>query len=372
MNFAIQLSICIAAWTLTLTRLRTIQWKDVRKNNAIALNAWFMMLFFSLTTIFLIKKFSNFFDMHTVNNLDRLIAYCLILAGIYFGTAATVEAVGKSSDKVTIRWLQHLLLLTVAALVTIYAFFISKIPNMDYYLPRSLPEVVFLFIAFSFAATLCAVVVKVYLIYLNQEGSAVMRTRAILIVVSTSSACAYFLVKIATVGGYFWSPLGSQALIDLSSMLLVISALLHFSALLSNKLYLPLVLLGRNIQSWGTYKDLKYLTERLNLLCPEVVLPTTNPSLLTFLLNPEYYLYSAIIAIMDGKTMLDDFLMEGALQGEPALWEGDMLREALRVKRTLQSVDASGSFWTMVSEYRRASQGLIQSRHPNLSLEPVR
>ncbi len=110
---------------------------------------------------------------------------------------------------------------------------------------------------------------------------------------------------------------------------------------------------------------MKYLMRRLLLLCPDTVAPLVNPSFWKFILNPEYYLYRAIIAIMDGKTLLDDLLSEGALSGEPALWEGDMLREVVRVKRALQSINTSGNFWELVREYRRASKSLVQSQDQN-------
>ncbi len=372
MIFVVMVSLCVVAWVITLNRIGAIHWKDVGKDNGIALNVWLMMVFFSITMIFLIKTFCNYFDAHTLNNLDRLISYSSILIGIYFGAAASVGAVGRPIDSRIIRWLRHTLVLIIIILTVIYSLYISKLPNMDYYVPRSLPEVSFMFVTFSFGAALCAFVDKVYLSYLPSENSPVMRVRTILIVVSTFLACSYFLVKIVTVGGYFWPILGSQALIDLSMILLVISALLHFSVLLNNRLYVPFVLISRNLEGWSTFKDLKYLTDRMQLLCPEVVLPITKPSLLTFMLNPEYHLYSAIITIMDGKTMLDDLLLEGAFHGEPALWEGDMLREALRVKRVLQTINQSEDFWKIVSEYRRVSRKLILGQKLNLSQEVAR
>ncbi len=65
-------SLCIAVWILTLDRLQAIHWKDIRKDNGIALYVWLMMLFFSITMIFLIKRFSIYFDTHTLTNLDEL------------------------------------------------------------------------------------------------------------------------------------------------------------------------------------------------------------------------------------------------------------------------------------------------------------
>src|SRR5258706_974521 len=369
MTYVIMVSLCVAVWIMTLDRLQAIHWKDIRKDNGIARYVWLMMVFFSIAMIFLIKWVCNYFDAHTLNNLDRLIAYCSILIGIFFGAAASVEAVGKLSDRKIFFWLKISLFLTIITLVVIYTLYISKLPNMDYFVPQSLPEVWFMFTTFIVGAAMCAFVDKIYLSYLPLEGSPIMRVRTILIIVSTFFACVYFLVKIVTVAGYYWPIFGSQVGINFSMVLLVLSTILHFSALLSNQLYIPLVLISRKFEGWSTFKDLRYLTDRMQQLCPEVVLPLPSPSVLSFMLNPEYHLYNAIIAIMDGKTMLDDLLLEGAFNGEPALWEGDMLREALRVKRALQSINQSEDFWNIVKEYRQVSRKLIIGQNQYLPQE---
>ena len=72
-----------------------------------------------------------------------------------------------------------------------------------------------------------------------------------------------------------------------------------------------------------------------------------------------------MVAIMDGKTMLDDYLLEGAAQ-EPTLWEGELLQEARLMKQTLQSVDATDDFWDMVRSYQDASQALRAQPQPRL------
>ncbi|MBI1792638.1 MAG: hypothetical protein HYR70_00415 [Chloroflexi bacterium] len=357
MNFILQVVICGVAWALTITRFRAIRWQDVWRDHGIALDVWLMMVFFSTTTIFMIKRFSNYFDVHTFNNLDRLIAYCSILTGITFGASASIKAVGTHVDRQTIRWLQYLPITTVAALLAMYVLFVSKIPNMDYLIPRSLPEVAFLFVPFLLGAALCAFVGKVYLGHLSLEKSPVMRARSICIVTGAGLASVYFLVKLATVLGYFWPVLASPALISLSSFLLFSAILVHFSSLLSNKLYIALVLTSRKATSWSSFKDLQRLTRRLQRLCPEVAFTTPAPSLRQFLADPEFYLYQSIVAIMDSKTMLDDFLLEGVSQ-ELMLWEGDLLQEATRMKQALQSIDATEDFWDMVRSYRHASKAL--------------
>ncbi len=128
-------------------------------------------------------------------------------------------------------------------------------------------------------------------------------------------------------------------------------------------MYARVMVISSNIQRWRTFQDLRYLRVGLLRLFPEVVLPVKEPSFWEFMLNPEYHLYRAIITILDGKTMLDDLLSEGALQGELLLWEGDMLQEVDQVKQSLQSISSSDDFWEIVGEYRKAGRNLAQVQH---------
>ncbi len=338
-------------------------------DHGIALRVWLMMVFFSTALLFFITKFNDLFDAYTFNNLDRLITYAAVLTGITSGVTASIDAIGKPSDRRVSHWLWAALLVAIVALIVIYSVYLSKLPNITYYIPRSLPEAVFMFIMFSLSGFLCITLGRVYLAYLPQETSPIMRTRAILIIVSMFIGCGYFLIKILTVGGYFWIPLASQNLINLSLALLVVSAISHFSGLLSNKVYIRFVMASRSIKNWRTFRDLKYLMGRLLLVCPDLKPPIIDPSFWKFLSNPEYYLYRAVIAIMDGKTILDDLLSEGALSGEPALWERDKAREVVRVERVLQSINPSGNFWELVNEYRHASRSLSRGQDRNPAWE---
>ncbi|MBL8080439.1 MAG: hypothetical protein JNM55_20885 [Anaerolineales bacterium] len=370
MNFGIMLALCIAAWITAGHRYRFIHWKDVRKDNGIALNVWLNMLFFAITTLFLVKRFCDYFDAHTLNNLDRLISYSSLLLGLYFAAVASADAVGLSFDQSLLRrLLQPLLIFDLTILIVLYGLFLARIPNINYFTPRSLPEALFMLSAFSLAMIFCLFIGKIYLAYLPSEKSAVMHIRTMWFIVGSFSGSAYFITKIILAAGYFWPVLIFQKLVDISWFFLILTLLTHLSALLNNKLYLPLVVTSRRFQEWSMFKDLNYLVERFRQLCPEVALPSTNPSFLSFYLNSEYHLYRAVIAVMDGKTMLDDVLMEGALQGEPSLWEGDLLREAVRLKRALQAINPSGNFWEIAQEYRFVSKGLLQTMSSELNVE---
>ncbi len=372
MNFTIPLFLCGLAWVLTIVRFKGIHWRNIGVDNRIALNVWLMMLFFSITLTLLVDKSGDFLDAHTFNNLDRLVTYCSILTGISFGVVASIEAVGKPSDRGLIPWFRWGLIFTTITLVTIYVLFISKIPNINYYIPHSLPESLFMLIAYCYGAFLCLSVDRVYISYLPSEKSAVMRTRAILIIISTFFALTYFVVKIITVGGYFLPILGSPALTDLASGLLILSALLHLSALLSNRIYVRIVVLTRNVQSWSSYQDLKYLVRLLRQYCPEIALPTADPSIWRFLLNPEYFLYRSVVSILDGQTMLGDFLSENGRSDSFTHWDEGTRQKALQIKQVLAQANPTGDFRKIVDEYSRVSRHLLPSQNAIIFQEEYR
>ncbi len=363
MNLPIQVPLCILSWVFTLLKLRTFRWRDFRKDNGVALYVWFTTVFFSIGFTFLIKDFGDFFDVHTFNNFSKLITYSSFLTTTFLGTVAFIKAAGKPFHTQMIRWLWLAFLLVAITLVAIYAIFISKIPEIDYYVAQSLPEAIFKFVMFSFSLLLCVVLSRVYLVYLPSEESPLMRARMIVLIMTALSSGAYFFVMtVLDVGGYFSPLMASQWLVDLSTLFFILSALLIFASLISNKIYVQIIVVLRSIHSWNAFQDLRYLMEGVLVLCPAVALPPNNPSFWRFLLNPEYYLYRAIVIVLDGKTMLADFLSSSLTSSELPSWDDDMLREAVRFNQALQATNPTGEFPDIVDAYRRVSQDLFKNQ----------
>jgi hypothetical protein len=367
MNFSSETYLCLVAWAITLIKLRDIHWKNIRKDGGVALHIWLMMFFFSVALTF-IGSFSDYFDALTLNNLSRLVSYSSILITIFFATRETLRSIEKPSHRRTGRWLSLSLVVTIIVLLMLYSLFLWKIPEFTY-TPQSLPEVVFKFIALSFGSLLCVVVFREYLAYYPSEKSAVIRLRALMIILCAFSTLAYSLAKIAQIGGYFWPRLASSTVNNLSLVFLVLASLLYFVAFLNNKLYVRFMVISRNIQSWNCFRYLKYLTGRLLRLCPVVTLSHSYPPFWSFMLNPEYYLYNAIVIILDGKSMLADFLAIKPEPGQPALWDDDLLQEAIQVNQVLQTVNPSDDFWEIVGAYSHAGKQLLQNQRSNFVLD---
>lgn len=361
MNLSSKTLLSLIAWVLTLFKLRGIRWKDVRDGST-SLNIWLMLFFFSITLTFL-GDVGEFVDAHVINNLSNLIAYPLILVTIFLATKESLNAVDRSSYQRTIRWLDISLTSIIVILLVIYTLFLWKVPEFTF-APRSLPEVVFRFIAFFSGGVMCIVVAKAYLMFYSLEKSSILRLRAVMVALCALSTFLFFLVRIAQLAGYFWSLLDSVALNNLSFALLALSSLLYFSAFLNHETYARLVNILSIFKRWRTFQDLMYLKERLLRLCPEVVSPAPNPSFGRFVFNPEYYLYCILIAIMDSRTMLEDLVSEGVLRGVTPLDEGNLLEEVAQIRRALQPVNPSGDFWKVVDEYRYAGKELNRISNP--------
>jgi hypothetical protein len=373
MNSLVEIIICLIAWAVTIAKFRAIHWENALKRDQVVLNIWLTSLFFAITLTFLVEPAANAFDALTFPNLSRLIAYCSVITALYSSTIATFYSVIKPAADRPPRWpgiLRALLVLAVFILIVIYALFISKIPQwVNHHIPQSLPEAAFMSTLFIYAFLLCFILTKANLDYLPFEKSMLMRSRIIAVVVLGTVTGIYLIAKLILVAAYFFPVLGSQILISLSEVLLILSALLWAGALLSNRAYINFDLVIKSIQHWNTFRDIKYLTDRLEYLFEELVLPISKPPVWKFFANPEYYLYSAIILIMDSKTMLADFLYEAEINGDPPLWEGDMYLEAIKVNQVLQSLTPSNDFWEIVAAYRRASKELIASRREQFKAE---
>lgn len=354
---------------MALLRLRQIPWREFRRDHRIACNA-LMLLFYSITLTFLVQWIADFVDEHTFPNLSGMIAYCTILVAIYFGIVGFLGAIETSSSKQVVRWLWLPLVVAIVLVVAIYARSIWRIPEFttaDVSVPQSLSQAAYMFVMVGFAGAMCFILGKEYLTYLPLEKVPVIRLRVIATIICAFTGVAYFLARIALIGGYFWPFIDSQSLLDLSLVLFCFCVLTWIVVLLNHPIYARSVMISSNVQRWGEFRDLKYLTELLMQLCPEVAISAKNPSFWAFLLNPEYHLYCRIVFIMDSKAMLGDFLSKQEIPGEPTLWDGQLLQEALRVNRTLQSIKTSDDFWEIVGAYRCASKNLF--RNPSSSPE---
>jgi hypothetical protein len=363
MSSLIVIPLGIAAWIFTIVRFKAILSNNLRKAGAVELNIGAILLFLSITLTFMVEEFAEFFNARTFPNFSLLISHSSSLITAYFAAVTGLSGIEVPVSKRAILWIRILLFVVLSTLLFIYVLFVSKMPTSLFFTPRNPAEVTFKLITCSFGIVLSFIIAITHMVYLPSKNFSLMRFRGIVFIATAFSTALYLVVRSLIFASYFWAFLISPILVTLSYVFLVCSLLLSFLAFLSSKIYARFVIVSRSFESWHAFQDLKYLVEQLLLLCPVVALPTNNPPVWKFLSNPEYYLYRAIVIILDGRTMLADFLSESIITGEPPLWEDDMLREAVRVNQALQSITPSDEFLEIVDAYRRVSRDLFKNQN---------
>lgn len=364
MSSFVTVPLCILSWILTFVKLKARVKGGVQKSRSTALDVWKVLLFFSITLTFLVVEFASFFNKYTLPNLSLLIYNAAFLISEYFGTTTLISGINIPPNHQIIRWVRLLLVVALILLTMIYTLFISKMPAVLYFTPKSLPEVVFRLIVYFFSMLLAAITAITQLIYLPSKEFGVIRLRAILIILCMFSVGVSLLIRVITFSSYIWPFLMSPVLTPLFYIFLITTIPLFFFLFSSNQLYTQFILITRSLESWRTFQDLDRLVLHLDPICLPMSMPAEHPNFLKFVLNSEYYLYRAVIIILDGKIMLADFMAQVS-QASPEMTSAavdehdELLDEALRIHTALQAVDTPKDFNDIVDVYRRVSHDLF-------------
>ena len=363
MNLVIEISLCILAWLVTLIRLPSVVRNQAWRSDRMAFQIWVATFCFALTMTFLMTPFSEVLNRITWPNLSRLLAYSSVSLTLYLTASAFMVTFPTPQNTRQLRFLLPYLLLTLALLVIIFALFVSRTLEWDDGpIPMTIAETAFKLVIFSYATVMCTIMALACYRYIHQEKVIVTKFRIIAIILTAASGAVYFLTKSVLTLGFFWSPLGSNWIFTLSKMLLVVTAMLWGGSFLHNNVYAKALALLRGVRYWLVYRDLSFLVERLDRLCPPVAIEEKNPDFRRFLGNSEYYLYRASIRILDGKTMLEDYLVSDNDQDLPGGWPQGSLQEASQINRIINSVYTAGDFWETIHSFRNASRQLLRCR----------
>jgi hypothetical protein len=181
-----------------------------------------------------------------------------------------------------------------------------------------------------------------------------MRFRFISIILTALISGVYLTLKVLLSLSYLFPVFASKMLYTVSEVLFLIAALMWAGAFLNNKIYLSTFELIRNLASWPLYKDLGYLIRRLDRLVEAVAGQEATPTYRQFIAAADYYLYRALIRIMDGGAMLKDYFSSEEI--EKPIWWGNYLWEAEQLVAVLREVPASDNYTETLRDYRLASQ----------------
>lgn len=363
MNAAIEISLCILAWLVTLIRLPSTLRNKAWRTDRIAFRIWIATFFFALTMTFLVTPIGDGINRLTSPNLSRLLAYCSVSLTLYLTASSFMVTFPTPKNTHQLRYLKPYMLFTLGLLAIIYVLFVSHTPRwVEEPIPATVAEMVFKLTLFSYATILCIMMALACYRYLDQESVAITKYRIIAIILTAMGGAAFFFTKSILTLGYVWTPLGSPSIHTMSKILMAVTALLWAGSFLHNNIYARVLAGLRGFRYWFVYRDLSYLVNSLDNFCPPVALEEEKPSFGKFLRNSEYYLYRATIRIFDGKTFIEDILSTEKDRELPKGWTELTVQEANRIFQVLKNIYASGDFWDIVRGFRIASKNLSRSR----------
>lgn len=356
MSLPVDFLICILAWSVPILRFRYVWASKAWKKDYVAMNIWLATLSFAVTVTFLFDQLGDAFDAWTTNNLSTYIAYCGVVLTLYFTTTASLYIPQTARSERVRRWLVFFLLLSLAVLSFFYWAFIYGLPQWrSHFFPDTLPEVFYRLTVYLSAFAMCVLMFVLNARYLRREGVILMRFRFIAIILTALISGVYLTLKVLLSLSYLFPVFASRTLYTASEVLFLVAALMWAGAFLNNKIYLSTFEMIRNLASWPLYKDLNYLIRRLDRLVEAVAGQEAPPKYRQYIGAADYYLYRALIRIMDGGAMLKDYFSSAEVE-KPVWWGSTLQWEAEQLVEVLQDVPASDNYSQTLREYRLASR----------------
>jgi hypothetical protein len=363
MNPIIEISLSTLAWFITLIRIQTVIRNRLWKSDPIAFRVWQATLFFALTTTFLVTPVSDVINRLMFPNLSRLLAYSSVAMTLYLTASSFLVTFPTQLNLRQAKLLKPYLIITLFSLSLVYILFVSRSSEwVEQPIPGSAGEMIFKLVIFTYATLLCFIMAFACYRYLNQEQVAVTKYRIIAIILTGASGGVFFFTKTVLSLSYLWGPLGADWIHLLSKVLQVGTAMLWGGSFLHSNVYVRVLAIFRGVRYWPIYQDLLALVENLERLCPPVGMSMDKPGFWQFVRNSDYHLYRAIVNILDGKTLIADFLDDTIpLDQLRARWTQTSYLEAVRLNTALNAINSSEDYLDLISAYRLASRRLRES-----------
>jgi len=389
MQTGVDVVITIVAWAVTIWKMPVVLRNRRWAHDERVLRSWAFALFFALSITFQVDVVYLAVDAFTgVNNLSWLAAYVCLALAIYFVSTACCMAMRVRQP----GWILPYLVVTLGLFAAIFPLGVATIPEWtEHTAPRSGCDLLFMQFMYVYAIVLGAIPALAFARFTRHEGAFPTRIRTGVTLLAVILALVYFLTKCVVSLLAFFYPSSSLVsyLATLAMVLTGASGLLWSLVFAPNRLYLSLARPFTFCEKVLTLKDLKQLQARLNRLCPPVA-----PGQATWwerLKNLDFYIYRAVIGILDGKKMLADYLevLEAEQGSGDALslskghrlcrpetfahrWDGRAIEEAIRLHQALQGAPEPQDFQRLVAVYRDIGRRLKVSTglNPGVSTRP--
>lgn len=357
MNPAMEISLCVLAWFIALNRGRKALLNRAWKHDRIAFLVGSASLFFALTMTFLVAPLSDVVNRLTWPNFTRLLAYSFVSVTLFLTTSSSLITFPIPQKLRHQRILKRYLLATLGLLLILYIVSVSQSPQWEEQpIPATAGEMSFKLVMFTHAIILCSIIALACAHYLSREKVTVTKYRIATISLTAVFGAAYFFTKSILALGYLWRPLGNPWIYTLSQALLVATAMLWGCSLIHSNVYAYVLAYFRGIRSWHAFQDLITLVDRLERLCPPVGMEMSRPDFREYFRRSDYYLYRAMVHILDGKTLIADYLDDTITR-----WDAPSYLEATRVNTILREIKADEEYPEMIAAYRQASRKIMQA-----------
>ncbi len=372
MRVYLGIMVALAAWAVAILKFNAVRRNVRRTRDQRVFGLWLFSLCFALSLTHLIRPFHVCFDaFFGLNNLSWLMAYVYLALGIYFLSFA-----GWLLHQCESRhWPLLVLICTLGLLLALFVTGICRSPEWpDHNAPRNDFDLLFMVVFYLYAIIVGAVPVSgLYKTY-RREQSISTRLRFFVGFLAGVMAISFFVAKSAYIlYAYFYPASGIlQYLLALSMFFMGTSGLLAVAAFLPGGLYRDIpeaLFLWRRLMA---LRDLKVVEDRLNCLCPPVVVD--DSTWWERVRNINFFTYRSVIAILDGQRTLSAVLLsvgpspwsgqDRRPQGQTPVrapggeWDEGVLREAIYVRDSLQGAMEERDFEGLVAFYRDAGRRL--------------
>lgn len=376
MSTLVGVPIAAVAWLVTIYKLGTFRRHRRHGISPVPAHFWGFSFCIAVGMTFMIEEFYLVFDrLAGTPNLAWLIIYVSFVSAIYFIVSGCYEVLKIPRP----RLLSYSLLIALMVLVITYPLGIVTLPEKpDHTIPVTLAEFIFMQVMYVYAGILSLVPFAIFLSFYRQETVLAAKLRWVVVMATTILASMVGMLKVILTILVFWDPTTTTLAIiyPLIGIALACIGILWPMTFLPNRIYL---FLARPIEFWDkmrTLRELQALRKDLNRLCPPII--DDKPGWRESLKDLDFYLYRAVIGILDSKKMLTGLLspvnavadkvnstvtfessavaasrLEG--NGASVLTQQDKQRTQF-LYRTLQTVDDRAPFAELVSAYRRAGR----------------
>jgi hypothetical protein len=335
--------VLIAAWGMTLFRATTLLAHP--KNRRSNVRLWLLALSLSLMLTFEFDVvYATVDNLAGLNNLSWLLAY---LCGLITAYLVFCVCSGKAS-----RVMLLYLFVTGMLIIAVFPFGPGQAPETLYHVVAyNGHEIMFAGLYYGYAiAGMGPVPIRSSLKVCRESQDIFTRSRAIVTLLMLYAAVLFSVTKLTVfAAGYFASPTQlplAAAITNLIEVLAIAMAILWALMFASNGLYRALTRPLEFVRKVLVLRKLTVLKNNLSHFAPATI-PLPRSPWWDQVRNPDFYIYRAVIDILDSKRVLTAQLEQVGAIEEAGL--AHALEEyPAYLRRVLQETPATASFEDLV------------------------